>query len=67
MPIHRTYTKSWDLPKAISREKGKKLFEREVRKVTHLSTEEFIEKWENGELPDRSDYVRLSMMIPLGR
>jgi len=51
----------------MSKTEGKRLFEHEVLTTTGLTPEEFIQKWETGQFPDSSKYVRLAMMIPLGR
>ncbi len=72
MALHRERTSKTNghitvRPREITKLEGKELFERKVRKATGLSTEAFIEKWENGELPDTSENARLAILIPFGR
>ncbi|HEX5166893.1 MAG TPA: hypothetical protein VFV93_15920 [Thermomicrobiales bacterium] len=50
----------------ISREEGIAMFDRQARERLGLSGEEFLRKWNAGEIedPDRNDVMMLVMMIP---
>jgi hypothetical protein len=53
----------------LTREEGRAMFDRNAREWLGMSGDEFIEKWESGEIedPDRSDVIMLAIMIPFGR
>lgn len=55
--------------KELSREEGRAMFDRNAREWLGMSGDEFIQKWEDGEIedPDRTDVVMLAIMIPFGR
>ena len=53
----------------LSREEGIAMFDRQARERLGMSGEEFLQKWEAGEIedPDRNDVMMLVMMIPFTR
>jgi len=53
----------------LTREEGMAMFDRQARERLGMSGEEFLKKWEAGEIedPDRSDVMMLVMMIPFTR
>ena len=53
----------------LTREEGRAMFDRNAREWLGMSGDEFIEKWEAGEIedPDRTDVIMLAIMIPFGR
>lgn len=55
--------------KELSREEGRAMFDRNARDWLGMSGDEFIQKWEAGEIedPDRTDVIMLALMIPLAR
>ena len=50
----------------LTREEGRAMFDRQARERLGMSGEEFLQKWEAGEIedPDRNDVMMLVMMIP---
>lgn len=55
--------------KELSREEGRAMFDRNAQEWLGMSGDEFIQKWEAGEIedPDRTDVIMLAIMIPFGR
>ena len=53
--------------KYVSRRQGRKILDRQARKYLGMSGEEFVRKYRAGEIedPDRSDVIRVAMLIPL--
>ena len=53
----------------LTREEGIEMFDRQARERLGMSGEEFLQKWEAGEIedPDRNDVMMLVMMIPFTR
>ena len=51
----------------LSPEEGRALFDRNAREWLGISGEEFIRRWDAGEIedPDRTDIVILQLMMPL--
>ena len=50
----------------LTREEGIAMFNRQARERLGMSGEEFLRKWEAGEIedPDRNDVMMMVMMIP---
>lgn len=50
----------------LTREEGIAMFDRQARERLGMSGEEFLKRWEAGEIedPDRNDVMMLVMMIP---
>lgn len=50
----------------LTREEGIAMFDRQARDRLGMSGQEFLRKWEAGEIedPDRNDVMMLVMMIP---
>jgi hypothetical protein len=50
----------------ITREEGLAMFERQARERLGMSGEEFLRKWDAGEIddPDRNDVTMLVMLVP---
>lgn len=53
----------------LTREEGMAMFDRQARERLGMSGEEFLRKWDAGEIddPDRNDVLMLVMMIPFIR
>jgi hypothetical protein len=53
--------------KYVSRAEACRILDRQARKYHGMSGEEFVRKWRAGEIedPDRSDVLRVAMLIPL--
>jgi hypothetical protein len=53
--------------KYVSRQRGKKILDRQARKYLGMSGDEFVRKYRAGEVedPDRTDVRRVAMLIPL--
>jgi len=53
----------------LSEEEGRALFERQARKYMGMSGDEFLRKWDAGEIdgPDRSEVLTVVFLIPLVR
>ncbi len=51
----------------LTQEEGIALLDRQARKYLGMSGEEFVRKWEAGEIedPDRTDVLRVAFLIPL--
>lgn len=51
----------------VSPEEGWRMLDRQARKYLNLSGEEFVRRWEAGEIddPDRTDVLRVAFLIPL--
>ena len=51
----------------VSRQQGKRILDRQARKYLGMSGEEFVRKYRAGEIEDadRSDVIRVAMLIPL--
>lgn len=50
----------------VTLEEGWEILERRARETLGMSAEEFIEKWEAGEIgaPDRSEILSIAFLIP---
>jgi hypothetical protein len=55
--------------RVLSREEGKLLLDEQARRYLQMSGEEFIRRWDAGEFdgPERSEVVRLAMLLPFAR
>jgi hypothetical protein len=53
----------------LSEDEGRALFERQARKYLGMSGDEFLRKWDAGEIddPDRSEVLTVVFLIPLVR
>lgn len=53
----------------VTLEEGKKVLDDQARKYLGMSGEEFLERYEAGTIedPDRSEVVRVSMLIPFAK
>ena len=53
--------------KYVSRQRGKRILDRQARKYLGMSGEEFARQYRAGEIEDadRSDVIRVAMLIPL--
>src|SRR6478672_10665576 len=53
----------------LSEDEGRALFERQARKYMGMSGDEFLRKWDAGEIedPDRSEVLTVVFLIPLVR
>jgi hypothetical protein len=53
----------------LSEAEGRALFERQARKYMGMSGDEFLRKWDAGEIddPDRSEVLTVVFLIPLVR
>jgi hypothetical protein len=53
----------------LSEDEGRALFERQARKYLGMSGDEFLRKWDAGEIddPDRSEVLTVAFLIPLVR
>ena len=66
-------TEPTDIPRYVTPEEGRAIFERQVRKTMNMGAEEFIQRWEAGEFDEIADkaglrhIIELALMIPLWR
>jgi hypothetical protein len=53
----------------LTQEEGIALLDQQARKYLGMSGEEFMRKWEAGEIedPDRTDVLRVAFLIPLAK
>lgn len=53
----------------LAPEEGIAMFDRQARERLGMSGDEFLQKWEAGEIddPDRNDVMMLVMMIPFAK
>lgn len=63
----------WEV-RELSREEGRKLFDRQARRYLGISGEEFLEKWDSREYGDPDDRAKnppgvmeLAMLLPFVR
>ena len=62
------HAEEYELPEIVelSPDEGRQLFDERARDLVGMSGEEFLRKWDAGEIedPDRSPIIELIMMIP---
>ena len=52
----------------LSRKEGRRLLERQARRLVGMSAEEFARKWKRGEFPDpdHPEIMQVAMLLPFG-